>query len=254
MNGRKKIVVFGGIIVILVLLDIRFGWHQHLKNNSFIAKLSDKPVEKNSSVTSSRENVPVSATKEHPVAQSSQPVSELPKQTVEVEIKNKPVAQSVVKSNPPSQLPKESVTEKAKPITEFKQQEVAEKSEPAKEKQEESNSNGISAEEEALGVGDPFAYASSNSGDYTPLSGNKHVGNITVKGIIRMEGEEPKAILYLNDSDRVHYVSKNSVVRVSSKNKNNNSPTEAYIVVKDIRNDEVELIQLERPDKVIIIR
>lgn len=107
---------------------------------------------------------------------------------------------------------------------------------------------------ELLGSGDPFAYSPAGNGDYTPLSGNKNVGVITVKGIIHIEGEAPRAILHLLDTDRVHYVSKNSVVRVNSKNKTASSPAEAYIVVKDIRNDEVELIQLERPDKVIIIR
>lgn len=248
MNGRKKIVVFGGIIVILVLLDIRFGWHQHLKNNSFIAKLSEKSVEKTPSAKSSQEKVAASVAKEQPAAQSEQ--------KTEVAPKEKTVAQSVVAEK------SESIPEKAKPVVqpvkpvavEPVQSADVEHAKPVAEKQTAQHSNEISAEEEALGVGDPFAYASSGSGDYTPLSGNKHVGTITVKGIIRMEGEEPKAILYVKDSDRVHYVSKNSVVRVSSKNKNGNSPTEAYIVVKDIRNDEVELIQLERPDKVIIIR
>lgn len=109
-------------------------------------------------------------------------------------------------------------------------------------------------DEQKLGLGDPFVYAATSSGDYTPLTGNKQVGTISVKGIIRMDGQEPKAILHLKDSDRVHYVSKNSVVRVSTKVKKGGTPTDAYIVVKDIRNDEVELIQLERPDKVIIIR
>lgn len=104
------------------------------------------------------------------------------------------------------------------------------------------------------GAGDPFSYAGSSSGDYTPLSGHRSVGIITVKGIICMAGEEPRAILHLKDSGRVHYVSKNSVVRVSAGERKTTGPSEAYIVVKEIRNDEVELIQLERPDKVIIIR
>lgn len=108
--------------------------------------------------------------------------------------------------------------------------------------------------EEDPGLGDPFVYANTATGDYSPLSGNRPVGVITVKGIIAMKGEEPRAILHLKDSDRVHYVTKNSVVRISAKGKKGAGPAEAYIVVKEIRNDEVELIQLERPDKVIIIR
>lgn len=113
---------------------------------------------------------------------------------------------------------------------------------------------GGSAPEQDLGLGDPFSYASSTTGDYTPLSGNRSVGSITVKGIICMAGEEPKAILHLKESDRVHYVTRNSVVRVSTGKKKGTTPSEAYIVVKEIRDDEVELIQLERPDRVIIVR
>lgn len=114
---------------------------------------------------------------------------------------------------------------------------------------------GGSAPEQDLGLGDPFSYASSSAtGDYTPLSGNRSVGSITVKGIICMAGEEPKAILHLKESDRVHYVTRNSVVRVSTGKKKGTTPSEAYIVVKEIRDDEVELIQLERPDRVIIVR
>lgn len=161
------------------------------------------------------------------------------KKKVQTEVKKTAVVQTVKKSAPAAA--KVQNVPKAKPIEK-------KKAEPAVKTEK------VSAEEKALGIGDPFAYANSTSGDYTPMSGSKNVGSITVRGIIRMEGEEPKAILHLKDSDRVHYVSKNSVVRISTKAQKGTSPAEAYIVVKDIRNDEVELIQLERPDKVIIIR
>lgn len=161
------------------------------------------------------------------------------KQKTQTEVKKTAVVQTVKKSAPAAK--KVQNTPKAVPVVK-KKTETAVKTEK------------VSEEEKSLGVGDPFAYANSSSGDYTPMSGTKNVGAITVKGIIRIEGEAPKAILHLKDSDRVHYVSKDSVVRVSTKSAKGSSPAEAYIVVKDIRNDEVELIQLERPDKVIIIR
>ena len=69
-----------------------------------------------------------------------------------------------------------------------------------------------------------------------------------------MSGDEPIAILYSQESNRSYYIKKSDVIRVSSKASNGSLSTEVYLVVKDVRDNEVELIQQERPDKVIIIR
>ena len=145
-----------------------------------------------------------------------------------------------------------SVGKTAPPAGKTKEKATAEKDTAAAEKEVESVD--VENKPDALGLGDPFVYAGTGNGEFSPFSGNRHVGFIAVRGIIHIEGEEPKAILHLKESDRVHYVSKGSVVRVNSRDGKSTSPAEAYIVVKDIRDDEVELIQLERPDKVIIIR
>ena len=69
-----------------------------------------------------------------------------------------------------------------------------------------------------------------------------------------MSGDEPIAILYSQESNRSYYIKKSDVIRVSSKASSGSLCTEVYLVVKDVRDNEVELIQQERPDKVIIIR
>ncbi len=105
-----------------------------------------------------------------------------------------------------------------------------------------------------LALGDPFVYSSGKEGEYTPLTNSKPVGLISVKGIIEVEGKPPIAILHLKDTERTYYVSKNDVIRISTKASNSDAPLEVYIVVKNIAKEEVELVQQERPDKVIIIR
>lgn len=106
----------------------------------------------------------------------------------------------------------------------------------------------------AIGSGDPFNYSANSAGDFTSMTGGKKVNNISIKGIIQMEGKDPIAILHIEDKDETHYVSKGDVIRINTESKNSALITESYIVVKDVRQNEVELIQQERPDKVIIIR
>lgn len=106
---------------------------------------------------------------------------------------------------------------------------------------------------EELGAGDPFRYSVSGTDDYTPASNQRVVSGIVVKGIVRLSGQEPVALLLLSDLNRSFYVRKGSVIRASSP-KNGSVATETYLQVKDIRDDEVEVIQKERPDRVIIVR
>ncbi len=107
---------------------------------------------------------------------------------------------------------------------------------------------------EELGAGDPFRYSVSGTDDYTPTSSNRFVSGILIKGIIRMAGEAPPlALLYLSEGNRNFYVRKGDVIRVPTP-KNGSAVTETYLQVKDIRDDEVEVIQKERPDRVIIVR
>ena len=105
-----------------------------------------------------------------------------------------------------------------------------------------------------LGIGDPFNYSVSGLGEFSPSSAGKPVGMISIKGIIRIKGQEPLAILHLKNSNRSYYVKRGNVIRINTQAKTGNLVKEAYIVVKEVRDDEVELVQQERPDKVIIIR
>lgn len=107
---------------------------------------------------------------------------------------------------------------------------------------------------EEMALGDPFSYTTGRDGEYTPLTNSKQVGLISVKGIIEVEGKKPIAILHLKDTERNYYVSKGDVIRITTKASNSDAPVEVYIVIKNIGNEEVELVQQERPDKVIIIR
>lgn len=119
-----------------------------------------------------------------------------------------------------------------------------------------SNSRMVPKREPVIpGLGDPFSYSAQNSDDSYPMLGEKKLGTISVKGIVRLKGEEPVAILHLNDTGRDYYVSRGDVIRITESAGNGKAPlTEAYVVIKDVRDEEVELIQQERPDKVIIIR
>lgn len=111
----------------------------------------------------------------------------------------------------------------------------------------------LSRELRELGGGDPFRYSISGTDDYMPTAGNKSVSGIAVKGIVRLKGKESVALLQLADSGRSFYVRKGNVIHVTNP-KSGASATETYLQVKEIRDDEVEVIQKERPDRVIIVR
>jgi hypothetical protein len=106
------------------------------------------------------------------------------------------------------------------------------------------------------GIGDPFSYAAQNADENYPMSGGeKKLGSISVKGIVRLKGTAPVAILHLKDTGRNYYVSRGDVIRITENGGKSAAPlTEAYVVIKDVRDEEVELVQQERPDKVIIVR
>ncbi len=111
-----------------------------------------------------------------------------------------------------------------------------------------------SAKPDPLGLGDPFSYSAIDADDFSPFGGNRQVGEISIKGIIHIQGEDPVTIVQLNDTGRSYYVKTGNVIRINTPSKTGNLVNEAYIIVKDVRDDEVELIQQERPDKVIIVR
>ena len=105
-----------------------------------------------------------------------------------------------------------------------------------------------------LGLGDPFQYAHAGWESYMPAQNSQSASGVVVKGIIRLEGREPLAILHLSDSDKSFYVGKGDVIRVTQKSAGAGGMGETYLQVKDIRDHEVEIIQQERPDRVIIVR
>lgn len=107
---------------------------------------------------------------------------------------------------------------------------------------------------EDIGKGDPFHYAMAGTDDYLPTQNNKSVPRIIIRGIIRTEGREPLAVLQLSDTNENFYVRKGNVIRVNHPQKGSTGMNEVYLQVKSIRDDEVEIIQQERPDRVIIVR
>ena len=108
--------------------------------------------------------------------------------------------------------------------------------------------------ESRLGLGDPFQYSHAGWESYLPTQNNQAASGIIVKGIIRLKGQEPLAILHLSDSKKSFYVGKGDVIRIPPKSSGNIGMGETYLQVKDIRDHEVEIIQQERPDRVIIVR
>lgn len=255
MKAGKSMVLVGGIGMILVLLAFRLNAVEKIK------QLTQPEQHKTTTAKNAGPDAaikPQTPKADTPQATKAQPETQkTPKPATAKQNANAPakattahqadntskgetVAQATAdeKQSTPAKEPKAQTTPPAVPEQAAPEQVAPEQAAP----------------EQPLGAGDPFSYATACTGDFSPLSGNKHVGTISVKGIIHIESEEPKAILHIKDTDRVHYVSKNSVVRVSTIGKKGATPSEAYIVVQDIRNDEVELIQMERPDKIIIIR
>jgi hypothetical protein len=103
------------------------------------------------------------------------------------------------------------------------------------------------------GSGNPFDYGADELGGYIPIKGNHMLPDVSIKGILTLEDGESVAALRLKDKKRSFYVRKGNVIRIQDK-KENKSMSEIYLQVREIKNNEVEIIQQQRPDKVIIIR
>jgi len=103
------------------------------------------------------------------------------------------------------------------------------------------------------GTGNPFDYGADELGGYIPLKDQKLLTDIVIKGIITLKGEEPVAILELKKNKKSFFVRKGNVIRLQEAGGDNNI-SEVYLQVKSIKEHEVEIVQQQRPDKVIIIR
>jgi hypothetical protein len=101
--------------------------------------------------------------------------------------------------------------------------------------------------------GSPFNYGAEELGDYVPLTGQKMVADIAIKGIIAVKGEAPVAILELKNSKKSFFVRKGNVIRLQERG-GNESISDVYLQIKEIKENEVEIVQQQRPDKVIIVR
>jgi hypothetical protein len=99
----------------------------------------------------------------------------------------------------------------------------------------------------------PFNYGAEELGGYTPLRGQRTLTDISIKAILRLEGQEPVAVLELRNTKKTFLVRKGDVVRLHDV-KDANSIAEVYLQVVNIGKYEVEIIQQQRPDKVIIVR
>ena len=91
--------------------------------------------------------------------------------------------------------------------------------------------------------------------EFVEIHGERHIFQPVIVGFVRLKGTAPVAILHLKDTGRNYYVSRGDVIRITENGGKSAAPlTEAYVVIKDVRDEEVELVQQERPDKVIIVR
>lgn len=145
----------------------------------------------------------------------------------------------------PAEKPKETVKPVEKPVAKPVEKPVAQPVAKAETKKPPA---------EDIGKGDPFHYAMAGTDDYLPTQNSKQVPRIIIRGIIRTEDREPLAVLQLSDTNENFYVRKGNVIRVNHPQKGNAGMNEVYLQVKSIRDDEVEIIQQERPDRVIIVR
>lgn len=103
------------------------------------------------------------------------------------------------------------------------------------------------------GSGNPFNYGADELGNYIPMKGQHIIPEIAIKGILTLENNESVAALKLKNQPRAFYVRKGNVIRLQSAN-GNKKTSEIYLQIRNIKNNEVEIIQQQRPDKVIIIR
>ncbi|MFA6814760.1 MAG: hypothetical protein WCS73_00500 [Lentisphaeria bacterium] len=216
MNLRKVIFIFGGGGLIVVILAFRFGLFNKL---NFVEAKSNSEISQTQSVR------PLKAKKT--------------KNTRSAAILDAPPR--APKNTPAKNIPKNRTHKN-----------IAQNSTAAVMGKNQEDT--IPSPVDPLGCGDPFRFLASDAGDFSPLSNEKSVGNITVKGMIRIKDQEPMVILQIDNTGKNYYVKTGNVIRVHEKSKTGSVVSESYIVVKSIRNDEVELIQQERPDKVIIVR
>ncbi len=100
----------------------------------------------------------------------------------------------------------------------------------------------------------PFNYGAEELGGYVPLKGQRLLTDIRIKGILELAGKEPVAVLELRNSNKTFYVKKDDVIRLNEGNGKNKGIAEVYLQVVSISKNEVEIIQQQRPDKVIIVR
>ncbi|QSH41215.1 hypothetical protein P0136_09200 [Lentisphaerota bacterium ZTH] len=103
------------------------------------------------------------------------------------------------------------------------------------------------------GCGSPFDYGASELNQYETIKDQKLLTEISIKGIISVKGREPVAILELQKNKKAFFVRKGNVVRLQERARDNNV-TEIYLQIKNIKEHEVEIVQQQRPDKVIIVR
>lgn len=103
------------------------------------------------------------------------------------------------------------------------------------------------------GSGSPFDYGADELGGYIPIKGQHMIPDVSIKGILTLENGESVAALQLKNKKRSFYVRKGNVIRIQDK-KENKKLSEIYLQVREIKENEVEIIQQQRPDKVIIIR
>ncbi len=218
MNARKTLFLIGGPLLIILILGYRFNWFSSVHKVFKEAIAEEKAIKQ--IVKSSNKKT-----------SNTKPVK-MPPGVITTDDPADPIVPEPVSNAVPA------------PAV----------SNPAPAAKAISKSKDKSAKHEKLGIGDPFNYSVSGIGEFSPGSGGKPVGIITVKGIIRLKGQEPMAILHIKDSERSYYVKRGNVIRINAQAKTGNLIKEAYIIVKEVRDDEVEVVQQERPDKVIIIR
>jgi hypothetical protein len=101
--------------------------------------------------------------------------------------------------------------------------------------------------------GSPFDYGAEELGGYFPLNGEHIIPDVSIKGILTLNDGEAVAALSLKNSKRSFYVREGNVIRLQEE-KSNKKVSEIYLQVRKIKNNEVEIIQQQRPDKIIIIR
>ncbi|MDD5727463.1 MAG: hypothetical protein PHV59_02765 [Victivallales bacterium] len=99
----------------------------------------------------------------------------------------------------------------------------------------------------------PFDYGAEELGGYFPLKGDHTLPDVSIKGILTLADGEAVAALRLKDKKRSFYVREGNVIRFHEENANKKT-SEVYLQVRKIKNNEVEIIQQQRPDKIIIIR